>query len=71
MNILENDAQKLNFLKRIRHYSQNGKESRKEGTAISLIIAVVLYLAFVFTLAFLTYKSFALPVANLEEAAKN
>ncbi len=71
LNILENDSKtNLAVANKALQSKWEDLESRKEGTAISLIIAVVLYLAFVFTLAFLTYKSFALPVANLEEAAR-
>lgn len=71
LDTLEDDARtNLNEANKALESKWEDLESRKEGTAISLIIAVVLYLAFVFTLAFLTYKSFALPVANLEEAAR-
>lgn len=71
LNILENDSKtNLAVANKALQSKWEDLESRKEGTAISLIIAVVLYLAFVFILAFLTYKSFALPVANLEEAAR-
>ena len=66
LDTLEDDARtNLNEANKALESKWEDLESRKEGTAISLIIAVVLYLAFVFTLAFLTYKSFALPVANL------
>lgn len=46
-------------------------EDREATTQISLIIAIIIYFMVVSSLAFLTYRSFALPISKLENAAKN
>ncbi len=48
----------------------NELQSSEESGNILLVVASVLYFAFVGFLAFFTYKSFASPIKKLEEAAK-
>ena len=44
-------------------------ETRKENSRLWLIIASIVYLGLVVSLAFLTYSSFARPISRLEQAA--
>jgi len=47
----------------------NELEARKQNSQLSLIFAAILYFCLVISLAFLTYRSFAMPISKLEEAA--
>ena len=76
---LKNDLDELEFNAQAKLSKANESLSLKwreledrEATAqFSLIIAIIIYFMVVSGLAFLTYRSFALPISKLENAAKN